>query len=238
MRARHRHFNPAHAGATLVLDARYIDQANASSVSSWPSRPRGSFTMAQATGVFQPKLQHAVIGGQNTVRFDGSDDRMQCSRVATTSNFSSIYVAKVAAQQNRIVLCQHAGTTDIGRTNFFSSSNTSPFEKGVLFFNNGSSYAAESTTSVINNSATLFCSESDGSGASHVRVKNGGKEGALTGQTWTPLNTNMTLGSFGNGSNAINGDISSVAFFPAQCSDAVRTRAHHAAAFSFKISCN
>jgi hypothetical protein len=239
MRARHRHFNPAHAGATLALDARYIAQANASAVSSWASRPRGSFTMAQANAAIQPTLQLTAMNGAAAVRFDGADDVMTCSRIATTSNFTAIIAAKGAGQSNRILFAQRASAVaNAGRTNFIATGESSPFQKGRLFFNNGTSYNVISTTDVFDNNATLFCSESDGSGNSHVRVKNGAKEGTLTGQAWTPENNDAAVGAQTNGSNAFSGDIGAVSFFPAQCSDALRCRAHHAAAYSFKISCN
>ena len=242
MRARHRHFNPAHAGATLALDARYIAQANASSVSSWASRPRGSFTMGQATAANRPTLQLTAMNGAAAVRFDGSNNWLACSRIATTSNFTSLVVVSGVGQQNKVVFLQRAYSANIGRTLFCVTSEATPFQKGRLFFNNGASFSAISTTDAFNNNATLFCSESDGSGNSHVRVKNGAKEGTLTGQSWTPENADALLGAIADSGiaplNAFSGDIGAVSFFPAQCSDALRCRAHHAAAFSFKISCN
>lgn len=238
MRARHRHFNPAHAGATLALDARYVAQANGSAVSSWASRPRGSFTMAQVTTARQPILQLTAINGAAAARFDGTDDFMACSRIATTSNFTALVAIKGAAQNNKIVFGQRNEVAATGRTAFCVTHDASPFQNGRLFFNNGTSYSVISTTDAFDNNATLFCSESDGSGNSHVRVKNGAKEGTLTGQSWTPENANALLGALGAGLNNYSGDIGAVSFFPAQCSDALRCRAHHAAAFSFKISCN
>lgn len=238
MRARHRHFNPAHAGATLALDARYIGQANASAVSSWASRPRGSFTMAQVTTARQPTLQLTALNGAAAARFDGTDDFMTCTRIATTSNFTSLVVLNGAGQNNKLVFGQRLNAANVGRTLFCATGEASPFQKGRLFFNNGTSYNVISTTDVFNSSPTLFCSESDGSGNSHVRVKNGAKEGALTGQTWTPENTDAQIGALDQSFNQFTGDIGAVSFFPAQCSDALRCRAHHAAAFSFKISCN
>lgn len=238
MRARHRHFNPAHAGATLVLDARFISQADNSAVSSWASRPRGNFTMAQTNAANQPTLQLAEVNGQPIVRFDGSNDIMTCSRIATTSNFTAMVCVKGAGQSNRVIFGQRSISAATGRTQFCSTGEASPFQKGRLFFNNGTSYNVISTTDAFDNNITLFCSESDGSGNSHVRVKNGGKEGTLTGQSWTPENADARLGALWEQSNQFSGDIGAVTFFPEQCSDAMRTRAHHAAAYSFKISCN
>jgi hypothetical protein len=195
--------------------------------------------MAQATAANQPTLQLTAMNGAAAVRFDGSNDSLTCSRIATTSNFTTLIVLKGAGQSGRNIFSQRdVNAANNGRTQFCATGEASPFQKGRLFFNNGTSYSVISTTDAFNNSATLFCSESDGSGNSHVRVKNGAKEGTLTGQSWTPENSSAQIGGLLPGVAQFSGDIAAVFFFSAQCSDALRCRAHHAAAFSFKISCN
>lgn len=238
MRARHRHFNPVNAGATLSLDARFINQADNTSVSSWSSRVGGSFTMSQATAANQPTFQLAEVNGQPIVRFDGVNDFLSCSRIATTSNFTTVVVVKGVGQNNKLVFSQRSAGASVGRTVFCGTGDVTPFQKGRLFFNNVTSYTLSSTTDVFDNNITLFCSESDGSGNSHVRVKNGQKEGTLTGQTWTPENANALLGGLSATLNQFAGDVGIAIFVPAQCSDSIRTRIHHASAFSFKIECN
>ena len=244
MRARQRHFNPAHAGATLALDARYIDQANDSEVSTWSALPRSSFSLSQSTANRRPLLKLAAVNGQNTVRLDGSNDVMTCGRIATTSNFTTICLIKGSGQQNRNVWAQRdGGVANVGRTAFCTSEDsTSPYTTSRLFFNNGTSYSVRSTTTVLDGSLKMFVSESDGSGASHVRINNGAKEGTLTGQSWTPENANVLVGALVDGSNnainAFSGDLSALTFFPEQLSNALRNKVSRSLAMAFKISCN
>jgi len=239
MRARQRHFNPAHAGATLALDARYIAQANDSEVATWSALPRSSFSLSQSTAANRPLVKLNAVNGQNTVRFDGSNDIMTCGRIATTSNFTALCLAKGSGQQNKIIFAQRTVSAATGRTQFFSSEDlTSPYTTCRLFFNNGTSYSVRSTTTVLDGSLKMFVSESDGSGASHVRVNNGNKEGTLTGQSWTPENADCLVGALSTISNQFNGDISAIAFFPAQLSDALRNKVSRSLAMAFKISCN
>ncbi len=240
MRARHRHFNPAYAGATLALDARYIDQANDSQVSTWSALPRSSFSLSQTTSSFRPTLKLAAVNGQNTVSFDGSNDVMTCGRIATTSNFTAICLVKGSAQQNRNLWAQRSGSAaNLGRTQFCATEDsTSPYTTCRLFFNNGTSYSVRSTTTVLDGSLKMFVSESDGAGASHARVNNGAKEGTLTGQSWTPENNNVSVGALDSGFNAFSGDISALTFFSEQLSDALRNKVSRSMAFAFKIACN
>jgi hypothetical protein len=240
MRARQRHFNPAHAGATLALDARYIDQANDSAVSTWSALPRSNFSLSQSNAAARPLLKLAALNGQNTVRFDGSNDVMTCGRIATTSNFTAICLIKGSGQQSRNIWAQRSGSaTNTGRTQFCATEDTtSPYTGCRLFFNNGTSYSARSTTTVLDGSLKMFVSESDGAGASHVRVNNGAKEGTLTGQSWTPENNNVSVGALDTFNNPFSGDISALTFFPEQLSDALRNKVSRSIALAFKISCN
>jgi hypothetical protein len=74
MRARQRHFNPRNAGANLVLDARYINQANSTSISSWTDRSANSYTINQTTAANQPTFKTREINGNSAVQFDGTSD--------------------------------------------------------------------------------------------------------------------------------------------------------------------
>lgn len=240
MRARHRHFNPKDAGAKLVLDARYIAQSNNTAVGTWSDRSGNGLDATQSSSGRMPTFQTAQFGGQPVVRFDGSDDFLSnSSPLLTTSNFTTLVVIKGSGQDNKLVFGQRTGIVgNTGRTQFCCTSQTTPFQKGRLFFNNGTSYHVISTTDVFDNNPTLFCSESDGSGNSHVRIKNGAKEGTLTGQSWTPENANYTVGALDVAATAFSGDVGAIILFPQICSDSMRSRAHHSTAFSFKIACS
>lgn len=68
MRARQRHINARDAGATLVLDARYIHNlAEDALVSSWTDRSRSGNNASQATSGLQPQFKKGNINGLPSV---------------------------------------------------------------------------------------------------------------------------------------------------------------------------
>lgn len=72
MRARQRHFNARDAGATLVLDARFVHgKSNNDELETWPGRAGADAT--QTTATKKPIYQSAKINGQPTVYFDRTD---------------------------------------------------------------------------------------------------------------------------------------------------------------------
>lgn len=71
MHRRSRHFNPAHAGATCALDARYLSGVSGgSAVTTWTTRAGTGPT--QATSANRPTFTLAGIGGCNSVTFGAS----------------------------------------------------------------------------------------------------------------------------------------------------------------------
>lgn len=91
MRARHRHFNPAHAGAAAAYDSRYISFGNGDAVNTWTSRT-GSNNATQANSLSRPTYRAAEINGQPAVEFDGSNDQLATSSVVTSSTEYTIYL--------------------------------------------------------------------------------------------------------------------------------------------------
>ena len=74
MRARHRHFNPAHAGAAMALDSRYLSGTNATGVSSWPNRANSTNNAEQSTPSNEPLFTTNSLSGSAGVEFDGTSD--------------------------------------------------------------------------------------------------------------------------------------------------------------------
>lgn len=165
----------------------------------------GSLNYTQGTGSYQPVLVPDILGSKSVLRFNAGR-LMSCPRVLSDDLFSIFVLLRAPGQDNKAVLAQHAGTADTGRTSFITTSESSPYKKGRLFFNNGTSYSAVSTTDAFDDTWNLVYSESDGNGRSLIRVNAGDAEGIITGQTWTPLNTAMRLGGLGSAPE-FDGDI-------------------------------
>lgn len=76
MHRRQRHLNPAHAGATCALDARFISGvANGANISSWSDRSSlGNSPTNGGSNNNKPLYQSSGISGQPSVLFDGVAD--------------------------------------------------------------------------------------------------------------------------------------------------------------------
>jgi hypothetical protein len=78
------------------FDAADLAGADASTVSSWVDKT-GNYTLTQpGSSTLYPTLQTNVANGRNVVRFDGSNDFMQCNDLATAISDLSQWTLVVA----------------------------------------------------------------------------------------------------------------------------------------------
>lgn len=170
-------------------------------ISIWYDQTTSGNNLSQVTLAKQPSIliSGALItqSGKPALFFNSS--LLQASRVFSNSNFSIFNTLTGSSGQYNVVwMNQHAGATDLNRTVFIQPSDVaSPYNKLKTFFNNGTSYSIISNNAVFDNTMKLINVTSDGSGNTNQYV-NSTAEGSLTGQTWSPLNTNLNLGALGN----------------------------------------
>ena len=200
---------------------------------TWYDQSGNARNMSQSTASIQPLIKpiNANIVLRNnkpSIFFDSSNnDRLSVARILTNDEFSIFGVIGLnIIQTNKTILAQHAGTADIGRTNFLATGAGADNDNASVFFNNGTSYSAVTTnTYAIATPAvlSLFESESDNLGTTTIKI-NGAGTGTISGQTWTPLNTNTTMGSLGNGNNAIFGGVSEIIIYSTKQANATGIR--------------
>ncbi len=119
-----------------------------------------------------------------------TDTLVSAAAIFTDDSFSVFVVARGVAQSNTAIISQTSGAA--GR--MIMGSGQTDSAKLRLFFNNGSSRSAESTTTAFDDTAKLMYWHGDGSGNYHMRINGGGAEGAITGQALTPENIATKLG--------------------------------------------
>jgi hypothetical protein len=232
MRARHRHFNPAHAGASLVLDARYINQSDNTAVSTWADRSGNGSDATQATGAFQPTFQTAEQGGNGVVRFDGSNDFLVLPSLTLGANWAFFAAFKIAdvVNSNRAIFGpsnsfgQHLELLQLGITS----------RPSIVRLNNGER----------NSAANRWFS--DNVFGITTMVMGANFSGFLNGTAITLLFTNSaTIAAavyaigryYTNGFNSAP-DFACLTIMTVTPNQSLRRRLEHASAFSFKISCN
>ena len=97
MRARQRHFNAQAAGATLVLDARFLTANADDSIGTWTSRT-GINDATQATAANKPTYKVNMSGGQPALYFDGNDSMgFASSIISGTPDGFATFIYKVDA---------------------------------------------------------------------------------------------------------------------------------------------
>lgn len=253
MRARHRHFNARDAGAVAVYDARFLAGSNNSAVTDWEDRSRSGYTASQATSAERPTLQHAVQGGSNVVRFDGSDDELLTTSYALPSAASLVSVAKANAWQQTATyrpIATHAYNTGTDGTRGLGFCYLAPNNAGgsydwnqydVLFI--GSGFQTASTPRAIGPiaSGTDFRVISAVLGSSTARAWSNGAQVSTRKESTGALQARsdqFVIGGKKATTEQWHGDIGCLVYFHSEVSNSLRKRIEHAGAFSWKLSCN
>jgi hypothetical protein len=241
MRKRQRHVNPRHAGAVLVLDARYIAQADNTAVSTWTDRSGNGYNFAQATGANQPTLQVGELGGSSVVRFDGSNDYLSRSDTGfPTGNITFLCVSKqnnvMATGQYRCVL--HYGAASIGSALFFTYGEDANFVSdafgvstygvgGGISNSTGSYYVMSATRS----GTTVSMWRNGSSLVTQTMQSNTATYGA-NGATVGSFNASLSYGSY------LNGDVGIISHANSEWPNALRKRFQFALGYTWKIACS
>jgi hypothetical protein len=229
MRARHRHFNPAHAGAVSVLDSRYINQANNSAVSTWEDRSNNNYDAAQATGANQPVFRYNVQAGNPAVEFvGGSTDFMEFATFASLTDFTFIVTAIVNSNQDVAIIEANNGTSRRGLSWGSTGTGVGPL---VVY---GANRFRTTTSSQL---AAWKIFESDSGPTVRVNESSLSLSAELTGTAGTSNLRRLGRLAF-NVNQYLDGQLAQVFAFDSNLSDSTRKRVSHHAAYSFKIACN
>ena len=251
MRARHRHFNPAHAGANSCYDARFLALANNDAVADWTDRSANARTASQSTAANRPVYKTAVQGGSPAVRFDGGNDQLLTSSYALPTACSVVSVAQAnswsLSSGSYKGLATHAyvaaaeGSRGLG-FGYLAPSAAAGWQSGdILFFGSGYSTAGPRAYGA-------SASGSDFRVVSCVLGSTTARGWSNSARVSTRVETTNTMGARteefviggkkGSTAEGWNGDIGCLSYFHTEISDSLRRRTEHAAAYSFKISCN
>jgi hypothetical protein len=225
MRARHRHFNPAHAGATAVFDSRFLSGfSDGSSVDTWVSRS-GSNDISQATAANRPTYETNEINGNPSVYWDGgTNDELTFATSPSYSSATVICVYKNDDATNGSVIFARNNNAN---SYIYITTNSCQFQSAISStrtHNLGNVFLIASGTSNLSQNITAYTNGIAATTASSASVTNF----QVTG-----------IGRYGAGS-AFNteGHLGLAVLANYSMENSIRKRCEHAAAYSFKISCN
>jgi hypothetical protein len=216
------------------LDARRISGlSDGSAVSQWNDASRSGWNVSQSDSAQRPVYKTTIQGGQPVVRLDGND-RLVTTSVSTTQTFSAITVFQISSSDtNAAVIFDSYNNTQCafyrGQTN--DSPNLFAIAAGSASRSVASSNTSWNVVSCQLSDSTSFGAfngtKNTVSGAVGTNGLNGISVGDLRG------NPNPLVGQY-----SLQGDIGLLAILPSSLPDPLRRRLEHAAAYSFKISCN
>jgi|LakMenE18May11ns_1017448.scaffolds.fasta_scaffold9569432_2 hypothetical protein len=237
MRARQRHLNPKAAGAKIVLDSRYIDQADNTAITSWADRSGNAYNAAQGDNTKQPTFQTNEIGGNGAVRFDGSNDSLQATSVILPCHISAIVVqSSTRTGSNLKFWFEHSANTNSNSGCFFNGTYG-----GAWAYNRNSGLTdgpSRDNTDWIGSGWSIASHSYDGTG---IIYKNGVLVSDVTFSGTARSNTDATqalnIGARNQASLFLNGDIAQIVIVPV-ASNSLRRRLENAASYSFKIACS
>jgi len=241
MRARHRHFNPASAGASVALDARYgFLLSNNADVDVWGDRSSNNNNATQAIVANRPRYRTDIQGGQPAIEFYPATNisRLMGNNV-NTSNVLTVFclyrMNSGSGSYARVVSCAKNSSADYDLT-----TRVIP-----LLRNNGGNNNSSWRSSPISNisSATVgnwyhFSSTFDGANCVNRINETTSATSASSG--------NFDINQYSLGlmpysleiAGALQGFISSVSIFNSSISDSLRKKIQFSNALSFKLACN
>ncbi len=244
MRARHRHLNQRDAAGVLVLDSRRISGlSDGGAVSQWNDASRSGWNVTQGTAALRPIYKTAIQGGSPVVRFDGASatnagDRLISSSVTASQTFSFVTVFQVSSSDTSgAVVFDSYNSTQCVLYRGYALDGPNKFVMNYGITSTPSRFQFADSNTSWNVAAGQFSGDTSFaalSGTKTVTTTTGGTNG-LSGISVGQIRGNPTpvIGDY-----SLNGDIGLVAIIAGALPDPLRKRLEHAAALSFKISCN
>lgn len=223
---RPRHLNPRAAGASLVLDARYIAGADGDSIGTWSDRSGNGYDATQATANSKPLLKLGAngINGFPALLFDGYDDNL----VHTFSGSGSFSIFAVARPETLTGgyrgLCANDSTMMLMRSNP-GTNKWGAYGSGILEANSSPTAGSNNVFAMMDNAA---------SGGSFFI--NGSADGTWTGDTIGQ--SPMHIGGLVGAGQATNMSVGAVVMINAAIAGPLRNRLTQALALIWKIPCN
>jgi len=241
MRARHRHFNPRDAGATAAFDARYgIAVADNTAVDTWSNRV-GSNDATQTDSAKRPTYK-ATGGNANSpaLLFDPTSGNV------ANNDFLSHSIAALGAPSLMMAVAIRTGGNAFAPIAAFMPPNTSNYSiiystgygTGSVNWGAGSVNSGQSILNTWRILSAKPASTATSNSGTTVWT-DGANEATATGSRYGgDANDRRKIGHDTAGGEFLNGSVSQVIAIPADVGNPLRKRLEHAAAYSFKISCN
>lgn len=236
MHRRQRHFKGSAVSCNLQLDARYLTNADGTTLSSWTDRSTYGYSAAQGSGTLMPLVRTGAngINGNAAVSFDGTNDFMSIPSFTINSDMYCLMAVKLTDQE---MYLEQSTNANFGNAFYVYGLANRAFNvvrsPGGTFYEFGTNNWV-GTSSVI---VTLRYSDSGGGGY----YKNGVKLTPSEADSLTSgSNATDTLYIMSRAGSSLfsGGLVGSVILGSGDLSESMRKRLQHNLALSFKIACS
>ena len=229
---RHRFYNPATAGATVAIDARFLTGlADGDAVGTWTARPGTSVSPTEATN--KPTYKASVVNGLPAVRFASASSTKLEASVTITGNATFFMVGVCVSGQ---AYARYV-STGRGGNDYDDPGAIIPFQaSGNQLMYSWSNYSYNVASASYSTPLVASCVTDSQYGSLRV---NGGTAASLFVQSLNidRLSIGRDPSGSGAGGSIADGDMCAVVVVPSTVSDALRRRIEQSLAFSFRIAC-
>jgi len=235
MRARQRHLKSKSLAATAAYDARYITGiSDGSVVSTWSDLSGNGKDATQSTNSLRPLYKTAIIGGQPTIRFDGTDDQFTHSVVNSETCSIITVINRVTAQTGyrTIFACGPANNTTTPSTCMFMSLAANN-RWGTYIMSGGAGAERSANTQIAASTPSILTMIDNSESGGNFYLN------ALADGTWAnnAIGQNQNnLGGYNPGQSS-NIDVGAFLLAP-KFENPLRRRVEHSYGYSFKIACS
>ena len=240
MRARHRHFTIGNSGALACWDSRPLTQSDNTNITAWSDRIA---TLSANRASSPPVVRTAIQGGQPIVRFGAATSCLEtasnnltrnkdritmvsvaASTAANSANYQTVARSEAPSIGDRCAIYLRQNKVEAGGRRL--DANSYQFVQSGTTSNNVF-YVASGTFAFANAALTAYESGT-------ATSRSGGFQ--TSGSTSNTAGK-IEIGGVASTAGRLLGDVGLVAFVETN-SSSLRKRFEHAAAYSFKISCN
>jgi hypothetical protein len=227
MSRRQRHLNPAHTGATLALDSRFISGiANGGTVASWTDRSANANHATQSSETLKPAFQTGGQGGNPFLRFDNSNDELLINDPGAIK--SAVCVVRPITINNSERCILRLGNNGTG-TNLYADFGAS---KWGTYVTPSARIADETLSTTVASLLTIQRTSTN-----NILRRDGVTKYDSAGSNPVDGGYNSIGRTHGYGQQ-YNGDVGLVALFSTNLTNSLRARLERSLALAFKISCS
>lgn len=252
MRARHRHFNPKDAGATFGWDTRYNSDGhtNNGAVGTWTDRFSNTATQTATTPTDRrPTWKDNAtdnINGIPVLSFDGTNDLIETASTTTSGALSCVSVVKRPWTTGKFSpICGTAYGENSGKGFLSTGGVFQDFQNKDMFlvgngFKNGQAPRAVGSYGAIADNTPRIMTGTLSSSRSRIFMDGASISSRVESAASVPSSTAaVQIGGFLATNDWGNMSFGLLVYYKdAAIADPLRKRLEHAAAYSFKLSCN